>query len=839
MVKKESTLSLLFKMRLRSLKKGWAQFLAIVAIGTIAVTLFVGLQANAESLESRTNAVYEAGNLASIWVTTDTYNEADEKAIKKLLGEGDEMEKRLYAPVEVSHHSAYLAVSHGTPTISKPYGELRTLPEQNGNDFFYVDCDMEESANESSIHNTVKLGQEVEVSMDVSSYGLDAYAPLLKGFVKTGGTNVLESDTLSMKAVVTGFMNYPENITKSRYNLSTCIMSDSLFKKSFTQVIDDNYTEAGQSLIYAGLESLLGFHDLDAPYFTEGNQYLISLKNENEAKTIEGKIQDYFDRGGNATLVLLSRRSEMPFCATLSNDVTQARQFTFVFPFVFFLVGILVILTTLSQHILQERTQIGTLKAIGLSKGQIYWHYCSLTLLLVGLGTLIGEIVGPLLIPHILSLKYSIFYSLPALTYVFPVWAGILTAVCFLGVSVLVTLLICHKEVSLNPVESMRPAKPNAQLSKMKGESKGNVLALSSKMAFRNIRLNIGKSLMVTIGVMGCTALLLCGFGIEDTVYNGIDHDMTSLRNTDISVTFNGNRSKEDATEDLLSIEGVEAVEPTYSAQSTIYKEGGSQVSSRLYLLPDESKIFKITFSDEEVAISQKVSRSSGLKEGDIAHFTFSGKTYECKVGLVFEAFAYHGLMIHESNPVFEGVKEFTYSGASVYLKDQSLANQVDKKIEQRSYVLSSQTTEEWENSINDIMSGVLTMTNAVKVFAILLALVVLYNLALMNFKERTRDIATLKVLGFSRFEISFSLMLETMTLTLIGMVIGMGLGFPFLLLVMGTNIVELVEYLYCIKIVSFVYSFLLTFGVSLLTNLFLSSRISKIQMVESLKSVE
>ena len=130
-------------------------------------------------------------------------------------------------------------------------------------------------------------------------------------------------------------------------------------------------------------------------------------------------------------------------------------------------------------------------------------------------------------------------------------------------------------------------------------------------------------------------------------------------------------------------------------------------------------------------------------------------------------------------------------------------------------------------------------MTNAVKVFAILLALVVLYNLSLMNFRERSRDIATLKVLGFKRKEIALSLLFETMSLTLIGAIIGVLLGYPFLYLVMGTNTVDLVEYLYFIKPVSFVFAFGLSFLTAFFVNFIFSMKTKKIKMVESLKSVE
>ena len=136
-------------------------------------------------------------------------------------------------------------------------------------------------------------------------------------------------------------------------------------------------------------------------------------------------------------------------------------------------------------------------------------------------------------------------------------------------------------------------------------------------------------------------------------------------------------------------------------------------------------------------------------------------------------------------------------------------------------------------------MGGIRVMTNAVKIFAILLGIVVIYNLTLMNFKERSRDIATLKVLGFNQKEIMRSLIIESLSLTLIGVLLGLALGYPFMLAVLENNIVSLVSYLYHIYFKTYIYAFLLTFGVAAVINVLLSLRIRKVRMVESLKSVE
>jgi putative ABC transport system permease protein len=195
--------------------------------------------------------------------------------------------------------------------------------------------------------------------------------------------------------------------------------------------------------------------------------------------------------------------------------------------------------------------------------------------------------------------------------------------------------------------------------------------------------------------------------------------------------------------------------------------------------------------------------------------------------------------MIDSLHPLFEG-QDLDYQNIFVNV-DENVISVEDacKEIQKLDYVSKTQTQNDWRENINSVMSGILVMTNAVKIFAILLALVVLYNLALMNYKQRTRDIATLKVLGFFKKEIALSLLIESLTLTFIGSLIGLALGYPFMLAVMETNRVTLVEYLYNINLLTYAISFILTFIVSVVINSYFSFMTRRIQMVESLKSVE
>ena len=412
------------------------------------------------------------------------------------------------------------------------------------------------------------------------------------------------------------------------------------------------------------------------------------------------------------------------------------------------------------------------------------------------------------------------------------------------------TILVCHKEISLTPAQSMRPAPVNFKSHRDVLPSRENrpqsAIRLSVKMAFRNIRVNIVKSLMVVVGVLGCTALLICGFGIEDTLDYGIKTDLALYYNSDISLSYPS--VQESHSTDLLAVDGVGSVEEYLFSTSTLtYQTEGSlskkSCNSNVRFFDDSHEHFKVDFPKGTVAISTKIANDLGVGKGDAINFTYNGDAYSGSIGAVYESFTVHGVACYFTDYPSVEVK---YDSAWVDIADgwadegagKSLAS-LETALASESFVSHAESQVEMKKRIESVMSGVYIMTDAVKVFAVLLAVVVLYNLALLNFRERTRDIATLKVLGFSKLEIAMSLMVETMSLTALGVLFGSLLGYPFMYLVLYVNQVNLVEFLYHVFPLTYLYAFLITFVVAYIVNLYLASLTGKVKMVESLKSVE
>ena len=827
----------------------------MIGIGAIAITLFVGLLANADSIESRVDEAYRRGNMADLWATTSRYEEEDLERIRGYADAGSEVEGRFIAPASVGESTAEIAITPRTPTISKPYEILQPTEDNSDEHFFLVDQALFETSGNPELY---RPGSTITLTIDVSSYLPGSLSDaILDLILKDGAEYPFANGEMKLSFTVTGLMRFPENVTRASYNTGVALLDDRSFFDALDAVLRDSFNNFGIGLVYSFLNlSDLGFGDGTSTYsapFAKPNQYLVTAPKKS-VKGIEQRIEAGFESKTNNNLLYLHTRETLPFVLTLNGDVNQARSFTFFFPLVFFLVGVLVVSTTLNQTIIKQRTEIGTMKALGFTKGEIYRHYLLLSLAVASIGVLIGEIVGPLIIPAILGQKYAILYMLPARKYVFPVLGGVLTALFYFSATALVTFFAAHREVKLVPADSMRPAAPKGFKKALKTAKRPHgVKTAAFKMAIRNLLVDYKKSLMVIFGVMGCTALLTAGFGIEDTLDYDIAHDMAFSGKSDIGLTLSAGQLESVIANGLKDLEGDLLSYEAYERARTDFQTEGEGLSATAYLtvhagsrsangeaLGESHCSIKPT-DPSKCLVSEKTAREIHCKVGDNVIFAYHGKSYTVEVEGFYEAFIYHGIIIDPTNPiVFADAPRYQ----NVYLdRDPASSITLDelgqKAVDAVPYAASFETRASSQKRVKDIMGGVYIMTNAVKVFAILLALVVLYNLALLNFKERERQIATFKVLGLSSFEIAICLVFEAAILTAIGVAFGLALGYPFTVITMKLNVVDIVEYLFHIDLSTYFIAFALTFLVSLTINVLLSLRSRKVKMIEALKSVE
>ncbi|MCM1260037.1 MAG: ABC transporter permease [Prevotella sp.] len=754
----------------REIKSNWKQYLSVVFIACLAVTLFTGILANYRNFENQLVQIYQSSHMCDAIIMTKTYDERLENILQK---EDVKYEKRIYFTFSYENHPVYVIVHPDSSNMNLPYSVEKEKNVQKG---IFVD--------ESFLtRNQLKVGDTFEVALPMG---------------------------LTITLQIQGTMIHPESLEHTSYNPSLLYMDQS----SLVDAILTQYSFLSKDIIENYLST----------YF---NQYLVEGSN---IQSILNDIKDQFSDSDQFVYALETK--DLPSNQAIESDVIQAKQLIYIFPVIFYLVAILIILTSISQLIQREQKNIGILKALGYAKYQILYHYTSIFLVLGGIGSLLGIILGPLIIPYVMGMKYQMLYQLPKVEMPFFRMEYLISVVVLLMIIVITSLLACHSSLTKVPAISLRGENAvhlkRGILSKISWIKR---MPLNIIMAFRNMRRKWSRTCMVIIGVLGCSSLLVCGFGIEDTIYYGLDLELETYIPYDVTVNYLDNASYQSQ---FFCIEGIQSVDEY--AKHTVNIEKDNIIHSNLYILPEESSVFQIAYNHSSCLISSKVAEEIGCKEQDTIRFWYDNQVYEVVVARIVDFCISQGIFI--SQYCFDELP-FLPTGAWIQTTDSSYNEIVSNQISQMEGILSAVSIETTREKVNHTIGSIQVMTLTIKIFAILLAVVVLYNLALLNFKERTKDIATLKVLGFSRTEIGSSFMIEIMFLTCIGALIGLFFGKPLLIEVLSINENPLLSYIYYIRPQSYIWTICLTCGVSFIINLIFAVLTNRVKMVESLKSVE
>ena len=795
---------------LRSMKRNFKQLIAIVAISFLATCLFCGLTSNAENVAERADLLYERTNLADIYVT----GSGDSEGIGRLSGV-EESESRLYLPGFVNHSAIYLAITDGMPTLSKPdivsgeYGLCLTQTYASG--------------------KGLDVGSSFEIDINTNLLGIDENAypfSLLSSFLLPDGEDVFAMDEIPLSFTITGLMYHPEGVANSAFSPTTVSLDLHLFVDAFLDVLSKNYD-------VQAIDRMLNIFETDLSSFLlstfQGMENQVLVKAEQKEQTLE-RIRTYLqDTTASVSLV-----EDMSFYTGLKQEVDQAMQLTFVFPVIFFLVSLLIILTTLSQLIIRERKEIGCLKAMGVNRKQIYLHYVLYGAILVFLGSLLGFIVGPLLIPKVLGIKYGLLWDIPSSPIHFFYPLSILLCLILVLISALCSFFVSYSVIKEKPVDTLRPKVAKASKHVSSPESfYSRHTSIPLRMAIRNVFKNKGKSLMVVLGMLGCTALLVCGFGIMDTLDYDIALDYGG--NMAMDVTMMPMEESDALKEKIAEDERVERVEDYLAYPATFVAD--TTLNGNLCLLEDDSLFFNVEVGkDGGVSIDADTASRLGVSVGDRIEIQVQGRIYQKEVTIVFQSSFLNGVY-----DLFSAYPEDLFLPDTYYvtLHQEEDRESFAKAWSDTGLFLSVLTYDDVMEQADNILSSISMMTNVVKVFAILLSVVVIYNLTALNIAERERDIATMKVLGFSFLEISKTLTYELFLDALVGSLLGLLLGFPLTALVLSVNKTDLLHYIYHITPGTYLLAIAISLLTTILVSLLLNLKTKKISMSESLKSVE
>ena len=563
------------------------------------------------------------------------------------------------------------------------------------------------------------------------------------------------------------------------------------------------------------------------------NQALLLSENFEEQRE---QIRDRFAEKEDSNLLFVYDRDTMESVVILDNEVEQSKNMLYIFPVIFFLVSILVIMTSISRLVLRERINIGTFKALGMTNGRIVFHYAFMSAAVTFFGCVLGAIIGPLIVPAVMTVKYGLIFSMPKIVgtvYSLPWTFGMTAIVCL--IALLIGVWAARSVMKEDPAECMRP-KQITYTPKVKrgtGRSKeSRHLLLSCRMALRNIRINWGRSLMTVIGVMGCAALLVTSFGIGDTMKNSVENDYGVLCYYDVTSPFASAQEEEffAALDEMKAAGKIETYERVRTYVATAHT-GTQSKDITVYVLPENSQMSAITRGGN--TLSRITADVLKIGEGEPLSFTLGACKAEYAIEDVVETSTWNGFFTTENK-----FSADCYFQENVWVKTDR-PDEVRDALNEVNGVGTAKTMGDRRTEIENLISSTNAMKYTLMVFAILLSVVVLYNLSLLNVKERTRDMATLKVLGFTHFQVSFALIVEIMLLTVIGTACGLLLGYPLMYLVMKLNEMATMAFVYAITPASYAMSVAVALGTAIFINLVFGLTISRISMTESLKSVE
>ena len=556
---------------------------------------------------------------------------------------------------------------------------------------------------------------------------------------------------------------------------------------------------------------------------------------------------------------MVTDREDLPEYTDYGDNADRLRNIGQVFPVIFFLVAALISLTTMTRMVEEQRTQIGTLKALGYKKSAIAAKYICYAFFATLLGSVLGMLIGEKIIPYIIITAYGIMYHNVANTISidyqpgFALIASAASVVCTVGA----TLFASGKELQETPASLMRPPAPKegkrVLLERLTFIWKH--LSFSWKSTIRNLFRYKKRLIMTVFGIAGSMGLMLVGFGIQDSISDIAAIQYRELQHYDGMVIEDSDATEEEHEELFEYMKENEQIAHCNRVQMTKISapKGSSNISIYLFVPESLSEFAKdvtlknrITgetyeLTDEGAAISEKTASLLGLKVGDMIPLKKGDKEYKVRVAVITENYMSHYLYmtprVYEQTfgekPEYENI---VFTMQEDCKDDLEMAG---SRILANPGALSISYTSSLASQVDRMLSTLDAVILVLIVSAGMLAFVVLYNLNNINITERQRELATLKVLGFYDGEVSQYVLRENVILTVLGIMFGAVFGILIHRYVITTVEVDAVMFGRNIKPLSFLYSGILTSIFSIVVNGVMHFKLKTIDMVESLKSVE
>lgn len=526
-----------------------------------------------------------------------------------------------------------------------------------------------------------------------------------------------------------------------------------------------------------------------------------------------------------------------------------------VFPLIFFLVAALVSLTTMTRMIEEQRSYCGTLRALGYSKQDVIMQYIVYAFLATFFACILGILAGNQVFPRIIYFLFTyLMYGMNQSTVLVQKWSiSLMTVLISVGVTLLATLSVCLQELVATPSVLMRPKAPKAgkRILMERMPFIWKRLNFNQKVTMRNLFRYKKRFWMSVIGIAGCTALIMLGFGVKNSVSDIIPSQYEEVYKYDALIKLNSNVEDTKKVENKIKrIEGVHNLTGAYRQNVTVLGNSEDYYSTMIvYDNADEIKNFinfndyktkkKIILSDDGVVISQKLAEKLGVKKGENMTFSYDNTKYTVKVSNIVQQYVSH--QVYMSKTFYENLTGMK-SSASILYVDMNTKKSNIKTLKNYLDHHNIGSMERLTASLDEFQQRMSSLNIIVAILsgcAALLCFIVLYNLTIINIGERKGEIATIKVLGFRRKEYCDYIFRENIILSLIGASLGMFFGYFLHRFVVLTVEMDNMLFIRTMPLYIYLIAFGMTVGFTIIINLAMRHILDQVDMVESLKSIE
>lgn len=815
---------------LRTIRRSISRFIPLLVMSLLGVFVFAGLQSTKpDMIQTLDNFldqyhVYDLKVISTMGLTL-----SDQEAISKVEGVKE---------VEGSYDTDVLIAENEDEYVM----HISSLP-QNINQIELIEGRFPQSNHEIVVEENLlsKTSFQIGDTLSFASDNLIENSFQIVGTVKSGlyFSNASLNQNRGTTAIGTGVIHFYAYVPMDSF--------DQNYYSSFYITVNDAIGETTSTKAYKELVEKV-------------KKNLETIKNEQEEKRYEEILGQYqsilsqdvsspkmLDSISKPTWYLYDRMDHQTYMDYV-DDTSSVDNLSKIFPIVFFAVAILVSLISMNRMVEEDRVEIGTFKSLGFSNGKIMLKYLLFSFIATILGGIIGSLLGIWIIPTLIFNIYGMLFDLPN----FQVMIDLSIISLSLLVSVIcvcaTTALTVMKVLKEKPSDLMRMKAPKIGKRVLLERWRGlwSHLSFSNKVTIRNLFRYKKRGIVTIVGIAGCSALMLCGFGVRDAIVDIASMQYEKTFQFDAAVYL-----KDTTKERIDEIFKEENVKEIFPAMNVALETDNISVSllipetkealSNIVNLVDASTNQSTKLEENQVFITDKLADLLKIKENDtISLMDVNHVQYEFQVAKIVKN--YIGHYIYMDKETYES-KGFTYQNNVIYLKTGTLT-----KVQQDALATHLVSNEEvlyvsFASSLIESASDMLRSLNKVVVILILLAaslsFVVLYNLSNININERKREISTLKVLGFYDKEVDRYITKENMIFTIFGIFIGLVFGYFLTSLVIGTVEIDKARFLHHISLESYIYTSIISILFTIIVNGITHFKLKKIDMIASLKSVD